>query len=146
MRPVFDTNVFHEYGKMLTDKDIAKMSLSVIVLYELTATTIDSSVWRKYESWRKSFEEAGLLLVPSVTNWWESAKVVSRLRWGAKSASRGKTPPDPNAYKLQNDVLIARTAAMNECYVVTSDINDFHKIARYMEKLVIIDSKDYFGV
>ena len=49
-RPVFDMNVFVEYGKLITDKDYQKMALSSVVLYELTAITIDKSQWQHYRT------------------------------------------------------------------------------------------------
>lgn len=63
-RPVFDMNIFVEYDKQLTKTDYAKMALSSVVLYELTATTIDKSLWQKYTAWRKFYEKDNLFLVP----------------------------------------------------------------------------------
>ena len=60
-RPVFDMNVFVEYESVLTEKDIAKMALSAVVLYELTATTIDKTRWQKYIVWRKAFTELDMI-------------------------------------------------------------------------------------
>ena len=45
-RPVFDMNVFVEYKNLITDYHFSKMALSSVVLYELTATTIDKSIWQ----------------------------------------------------------------------------------------------------
>ncbi len=36
-RPVFDTQIFSLYRQHLTGKDFGKMSLSILVLYELVA-------------------------------------------------------------------------------------------------------------
>ena len=68
-RPVFDMNVFVEYESVLTEKDIAKMALSAVVLYELTATTIDKTRWQKYIVWRKAFTELDRYLVPTSEDW-----------------------------------------------------------------------------
>jgi len=54
-RPVFDMNVLIEYKTSLTDYDLSKMALSSVVLYELTATTIDKSLWQQYTAWRKLY-------------------------------------------------------------------------------------------
>ena len=127
-RPVFDMNVFVEYDKFITDKDYGKMALSSVVLYELTATTIDKSIRQKYAAWRKAYTELERYLTPTSEDWWESSKIVSRMRFGEKSVSQGKTPKDPNAQKRQNDVLIARTAYAQKFFVVTSNLEDFRKI------------------
>src|SRR5438128_948678 len=105
-RAVFDMNVFLEYKKSLTEKDIAQMALSSVVLYELTATTIDRSEWQKYAAWRKVFVDLDRFLVPTAEDWWESAKIASRIRHGEKSKAKGKTPKHPFIQKLQNDILI----------------------------------------
>jgi predicted nucleic acid-binding protein len=144
-KPVFDTNVFHTFKKVMTDADIADMALSVVVLYELAATTNDKSDRQRYEAWRKRFSMSGLLLVPTLSDWWEAAKIVARIRYGEKTARRGKTPPLPDAQRLQNDVLIARTAAMNGCFAVTSDTDDFLRIQTCLNKLEVVDAKEYFG-
>lgn len=145
MKPVFDTNVFLEHRHKITESDLKKMALSVIVLYELTATTIDKSDLKRYETWRKQFDRDGLLLVPTTEDWWEVAKAVSRIRHGEKSASHGKTPPDPQAQRLQNDALIARTAQMNDCFVVTANLKDFSRLRPYM-KFKVVSAKEYFDL
>ncbi len=120
-RPVFNTNVFLSYRKQMSKNDIATMKMSVVVLYELTATTNDKSDRQRYEGWKKQFSEKGKLLVPTMSDWWEAAKIVARIRYGDKIAGHGKTPPMPEAQRLQNDVLIARSAALHDCFVVTSN-------------------------
>lgn len=68
-RPVFDTNVFVEYEEVITKKDLARMALSSVVLYEMTATTIDKSKWQQYTKWRKYSEKEDLFLVPTADDW-----------------------------------------------------------------------------
>ena len=142
-RPVFDMNVFVEYESVLTEKDIAKMALSAVVLYELTATTIDKTRWQKYIVWRKAFTELDRYLVPTSEDWWETAKLVSRIRFGEKSAARGKTPKIPDAQRLQNDALIARAAYNRKFFVVTSNIEDFRKIQLFLN-VEVVAAKEYF--
>lgn len=142
-RPVFDMNVFVEYENILTEKDIAKMALSAVVLYELTATTIDKTRWQKYITWRKFFEKDDLYLVPNSEDWWETAKLVSRIRFGEKSAARGKTPKMPDAQRLQNDALIARAAYNRKFFVVTSNTEDFRKIQQFLN-VEVVAAKEYF--
>ena len=76
--PVFDTSVFSSHKKKV-EKDIEFALLSSIVLYELTATSIDESTLQKYERWRKLLIEDERFLTPTATNWRETAKAIRRL-------------------------------------------------------------------
>ncbi len=143
-RPVFDMNAFVDYKKAITDYHLSKMALSSVVLYELTATTIDKSLWQKYTAWRKFYEKDNLFLVPISDDWWEASKIVSRLRFGEKSAAQGKTPKLADAQKLQNDVLIARTAYARKFFVVTSNLKDFQKIQQFLN-VEIVSAEEYFS-
>ena len=143
-RPVFDMNVFVEYKNLITDYHFAKMALSSVVLYELTATTIDKSNWQKYTAWRKFFEKDNLYLAPTAEDWWQSGRIASRIRHGEKSKAKGRTPKNPHTQKLQNDILIARTAFANKFFVVTSNLEDFRKIQLFLN-VEIVSAKDYFS-
>ena len=142
-RPVFDMNVFIEYKDFITDYHFAKMALSSIVLYELTATTIDKSLWQKYTVWRKVFTELDRFLVPTAEDWWQSGRIASRIRHGEKSKAKGRTPKNPHTQKLQNDILIARTAFAQKFFVVTSNLEDFRKIRQFLD-VEIVSAKEYF--
>jgi predicted nucleic acid-binding protein len=142
-RPVFDMNVFVEYEKKMTEKDLAKMALSSVVLYELTATTIDKSRWQKYVAWRKFYEKDNLYLVPTADDWWEASKIASRIRHGEKSQAKGKTPKNRRTERLQNDILIARTAFARRFFVVTSNFADFQKIQQFLN-VEIVSAGEYF--
>ena len=144
-RPLFDTAIFIQYEKNLTSSLLEKMKLSMVVLYELTATTIDKDYLQKLYEIRQTFHKRGDLLVPTMTDWWETAKIIRRLRFGEKTAAQGKTPKMPDAYRLQNDALIARSASLHECFVVTTNINDFNHFEPYMEKLEIISADEFFA-
>ncbi len=145
--PLPDTNAIIQYRQNISSSNtlIGKMRLSMVVFYELTATTVDQSHLKLYEKWHKSFNKDGLLLTPTMLDWYETAKLIRRLRFGEKSASRGKTPKIPNAQKLQNDALIARTARANNCFVVTTDIDDFLLFLPFMKKLEIVFAEDFFS-
>ncbi len=145
-KPLFDTNVFHDFKYVMTQKDLLDSILSVVVLYELTATTNDKSDRQRYEALRISCHRRDTLLVPTMSDWWEAIKIVARIRYGEKVAGHGKTPLLPDAQRLQNDVLIARTATMNDCFVVTSNTDDFLKIQTSLNKLEVVDAKDYFSI
>lgn len=143
-RPVFDMNVFVEYKDSINNYNFSKMALSAIVLYELTATTIDKSDWQKFTTWRKLFTNLDRFLIPNSDDWWESSKIASRNRHGEKSQAKGKTPKHPNTQRLQNDILIARTAYTRKFFVITSNIEDFRKIRQFLN-VEIVFAEEYFG-
>ena len=145
--PLFDTSSVVQYRKEISESKvlISKLRLSMVVFYELTATTINSSDLQLYEKWLKIAVENERLITPAKTDWYETAKVIRRLRFGEKSASHGKTPKLKHAQKLQNDALIARTAWTNECFVVTADVDDFSLFLPYMKNLEIVSTKDFFA-
>lgn len=136
--PLFDTNVFLEYKT--TIKEYANvMRLSSIVLYELVATTIDDGSLQRFDTWRTTANKDHRLLTPSMIDYWETAKAVRRLRF-LNLTSKTTTPTE-----LQNDALIARTAWRNNCFVVTSDVDDFAYLQKVMPKLEVIPADVFFS-
>ncbi len=133
--PIFDTSIFSPYKKQI-EKDIVFSLMPSIVLYELTATSIDESTLKKYEQWRKLLTKNERLLTPTNNDWWETAKSIRRLYIN-------KIAPVTKLKTLQNDALIARLAVKNSGFVVTMDVDDFEIIKREMPKLEVI-SGDYF--
>lgn len=130
---VFDQNIFVSYSNIIHNDNYlaSKMCFSSVVLYELTATTVSADDLDIYERLRKLHDKHGTLITPDKADWWETAKLIRRLRFGDKSASYGLTPKLQHAHKLQNDSLIARTATNAKCYVVTEDMDDlvvFHNL------------------
>lgn len=144
-KPLLDSTSFIQYRKQITPILFEKMKISIIVLYELTATTIDRETLQEAEFYRKSAYKRGNLITPSMTDWWETAKMIRRLRFGEKSAAGGKTPKNPDAGRMQNDALIARNALLNDCFIVTANIGDFEKFLPFMDKLEIISAEDFFA-
>lgn len=145
---VFDQNIFTEYSNALGNKSnslLFKMHFSSVVLYELSATTVSADDLDVFENWRKFHDKNSTLLTPDKNDWWETAKMIRRLRFGDKSASRGLTPKIRHAQQLQNDALIARTATLAKCYVVTKDTNDFQKFLPFMPNLEIVSDTEFFG-
>ena len=145
MKPVFDTNIFLSYKHRLTDSDITRMGLSIVVWYELTATTLDQTTWQLYESWRFLAYKQDRLLTPTMNDWRESAKLVARVRFDDKRRAHGLTPKDGHATQLQNDALIARAAYLKGFTVVTENVGDFQKLQRFL-KFDLVPAKDYFGL
>ncbi|CAN5407205.1 hypothetical protein BH20ACI1_BH20ACI1_30340 [soil metagenome] len=144
---VFDQNIFTAYSSEIRNTPLllAKMHFSSVVLYELVATTISADDLDLYERWRKLHDKNGTLITPDKNDWWETAKLMRRLRFGDKSVSHGLTPKISHAQQLQNDALIARTATLAKCYVVTKDTDDFQKFAPFMPNLEIINEAEFFG-
>lgn len=144
MKPIFDTNVFIDYSAQLDERELGRAALSSVVLYELTATTSDDGTFRFYQAMLRRFERDDRVLTPTAQDWWECAKVIRRLRFRQKVTAHGKTPRLQHAQQLQNDALIARTAVLNQCVVVTVDIDDYLELSRFM-KVNAISAAQYFG-
>ena len=134
--PVFDTSVFSPYGKLI-EPQISFALFPSIVFYELTATSIDESILKKYERWRITLTKIDRVLTPTATNdWWETAKAIRRLYIK-------RIFPVSKLKTLQNDALIGRLAVKNKGFVVTMDVDDYEIIKREMPKLEVV-SADYF--
>ncbi len=144
-KPLLDSSVMIEHKAHINTTLIEKMNLSIVVLYELTATTIRKSDFQELNIIRQIFHKRGDLIVPTMTDWWETAKLVRRLWFGEKIASKGKTPKMPDAHRLQNDALIARSASLHDCFVVTTNITDFNLFTPFMEKLEVISADEFFA-
>lgn len=131
--PVFDSSAFITYKRQIfqNDKILRVMALSLIVLCELTATTIKRETLQIYENWRKDYYKDGLLIVPSMLDHWNTAKKIRALKFvEQKSIFREQRPPD-DALRLQNDALIAYTVGQCEnYYIVTANVKDFERLQR----------------
>ncbi len=103
------------------------------------ASTIDESTLKKYEMWNTSLYKIGKLLTPSRTDWLTTARAVRRLRH-LKLINKNLSPT-----VLQNDALIARSAVMHDCFIVTNNIRDYHLLQKVMPKLDVIPAKDFFS-
>ena len=144
---VFDQNIFTTHWKRIENSPLllAKMHFSSVVLYELAATTISADDLGIFETWRKFHDKNDTLITPDKTDWWETAKLIRRLRFGDKSASHGLTPKLQHAHRLQNDALIARTATLAKCYVVTEDTDDFEQFQPFLPNLEVVSNIEFFG-
>lgn len=135
--PVFDTSVFSPFKKQI-ETQIGFSLLPSIVLFELSATSIDQSALQKYDRWRKLLIKNRRLLTPSALDWWETAKSIRRLYLK-------KTAPISKLRTLQNDALIARLAVKNDGFVVTMDVDDFEIIKREMPNLEVVSANYFFS-
>ena len=144
MQPLFDTNVFTAYKRLITPRDLARMALSMVVWYELTANTITPDDLQTYEAWRVAAQKENRLLTPTMNDWRECAKLVARARWQEKRDHHGLTPRT-EATKLQNDALIARAAYLRDAVVITNNVADFRKLKEFLN-FKLTPANYYFGV
>jgi predicted nucleic acid-binding protein len=135
--PLLDSSVFSTYKKQI-DLAFDSFHFSIVVFYELMASMIDESTMKKYEYWLKVLDNADKLLIPKKTDWIVSAQSVRRLRH-LKLINRNLSPTT-----LQNDALIARSAYMHRCFVVTDNIRDYQLLQKVMPKLEEIPAKEFF--
>ena len=120
------------------------MFLSSVVLYELVAANIDQETYESYASWRSAYSSSNRLLVPTAIDWFECSKLVRNLLRGQKSRTQGTVKKVTSAQQQQNDALIARTAWMHDCFVVTNNERDFNKFQPYMKGLLVVPADDFF--
>lgn len=140
--PLLDTNVIIE--RQITQETLEKMSLSSVVLYELIAANIDESALQTYSSWKSVFSGSGRLVTPSASDWHECSKMIRNMLRGTRSRKTGAVAKVTSAQQQQNDALIARSAALNDCFVVTNNIRDFAKFQPYMSSLIVVPADYYF--
>jgi predicted nucleic acid-binding protein len=136
--PLLDSSVFSPYREKIENL-IDSTKLSLVVIYELTATNIDDSTAQKFERWRISAQKSSRLITPTQTDWLITAKSVRRLR-KLKSIDKNMS-----ATVLQNDALIARSAYTHDCFVVTENVKDFSLLQKVMPKLEVIPAADFFS-
>jgi predicted nucleic acid-binding protein len=141
-RVVFDTNIFIEYD--IPDNLLKEMAVSTIVLFELSSTTNDKSARKAVERLWQQSKKKKRLITPDDDDWREAGKILSRLRFGEKSASKGKTPKLPNAERITRDALIARTVFKKKYLLVTQNTKDFKLISRFCS-VNFVSGKDFFG-
>ena len=120
------------------------MFLSSVVLYELIAANIDQATFKMYESWKRAFGASNRLLVPTGTDWFECSKLIRNILRGQKSQTKGDVAKVTSAQQQQNDALIARTAWLHDCFVVTNNVRDFIRFEPYMKGLLIVPADDFF--
>src|SRR5688572_19507650 len=135
-RPLLDTNVFIE--RTVNDAILFKMALSSVVLYELIAANIGDDKLNVYLSWAKIYRDKKRLITPTAADWLECSKLIRNLLRGSKSKTTGYVKKITAAQQQQNDALIARSTALNDCFLVTSNVRDFEKFKPYMSGRVIV--------
>ncbi len=144
-RPVFDTPIFSSYRQHLTGKDFGKMSLSILVLYELVARPIRREEFDVFDELQEKYKNLNRLIIPTYDDIWTSAQAVRKIRFDEQRRHKGTTPAMENATAFQNDALIARSAFKKNCYVVTANIKDYDNLRKYM-RFEFCSQKDYFNL
>ena len=132
MQPVlFDASI---YITALRARDEAILSLrriaasepiwlSAVVLEELYAG-VTARNRRVVERLERDFDRAGRILVPNLSDWTQSGKVLARLaaKYDYEQIGKGR---------LTNDALIAMSAGRMGITVVTTNLRDFSKLAEF---------------
>jgi len=132
MQPVlFDASI---YITALRTKDDAPLRLrrlaggspvwlSSVVLEELYAGT-GARNSRAVERLERDFDRARRILVPTLSDWTQTGKVLARLaaRYHYEGLGKGR---------LTNDALIAMSAARMGVTVITANLRDFAKLAEF---------------
>ncbi len=142
-RPLFDTNVF--IGRKIGEHHKDRMFISSVVLYELIAANIGDSSLQYYSSLLSKARKLERLITPNAADWFECSKLIRNLLRGTKSPTIGKTKKIISAQQQQNDALIARTATLHDCFVVTENVRDFERFKPYMNDLIVVPADYFFG-
>lgn len=97
--------------------------LSSVVLQELYAGA-DPSAFRILEKLERDFDKARRLLVPNLTDWTQTGKLLARLaqKHGYERIGRAR---------LTNDSLIATSASRTGITVITANERDFARLAEF---------------
>jgi predicted nucleic acid-binding protein len=132
MTPVlFDASVYiralrQGHDHILQTRSVAPgapLWLSAVVLEELLAGA-DTSGRKALQHLQRTFEQVGRVLVPNLNDWSRTGQLLARFsaESGYEKIGRGR---------LTNDVLISTSAARQGIVVLTVNIRDFRKIAKF---------------
>jgi predicted nucleic acid-binding protein len=132
MQPVlFDSSIYITALRAGDDASLALRQLSAnapawlssVVLEELYAGVAPRDR-RVLERLERDFERAKRILVPNLTDWTQSGKLLARLaaKYGYEQIGQGR---------LTNDALIAMSAARSGITVITANARDFTRLAEF---------------
>jgi predicted nucleic acid-binding protein len=101
----------------------APVWLSSVVLEELYAG-VKSRDFRIVERLERDFDKAGRMLVPNLSDWTLTGKLLARLaaKYGYEQIGQAR---------LTNDALVAMSAARRGITVITANERDFARLARF---------------
>jgi predicted nucleic acid-binding protein len=97
--------------------------VSSVVLEELYAGA-DAAGRRLIEKLERDFESAGRLLVPNLSDWTQTGRILAKIgaKYGFERIGQGR---------LTNDALIAASAARCGVELVTANARDFARLAEF---------------
>lgn len=132
MQPVlFDSSVYISVLRSGAETGVALMRrtqmapvwVSAVVLEELYAGTGPRDR-RVVERLERDFDRARRILVPHLTDWTQTGKVLAQLagKYGYERIGQGR---------LTNDALIAMSAARQGMVILTANERDFAKLAEF---------------
>ena len=122
------------------------MALSLVVLCELTYSSRNRQTLQLYEEWRRDFYNDGLLLVPSMSDFWNAAKKIRALKILEEKDGIKIQRADDDAIRLQNDALIAYTISQSKNYfLVTDNTKDFLRLQRVID-FEFQSAAEFFGI
>ncbi|MGH9791724.1 MAG: type II toxin-antitoxin system VapC family toxin, partial [Candidatus Acidiferrales bacterium] len=106
---------------LLRRTQAAPVWLSAVVLEELYAGTGGPRDRRIVERLERDFDRARRILVPHLTDWTQTGKVLAQLagKYGYERIGQGR---------LTNDALIAMSAARQGMVIITANERDFAKL------------------
>jgi predicted nucleic acid-binding protein len=131
MQILFDSSVY--IGAFRGDRDAgliferwrrkAPIWVSSVVLEELYAGA-DAASGRLIGKLEKDFEKARRVLVPNLSDWTQTGRILAKLgaKYGFERIGQGR---------LTNDALIAASAARSGVEVITSNARDFSRLAEF---------------
>lgn len=133
MPVLFDSSVYIRAlrgdGSLLLHRWASKtpLWLSAVVLEELyagTQATGRRSDFQAVAKLERDFDRAGRILVPNLSDWSNTGKILARLaqRHGYEQIGRGR---------LSNDALIAASASRTGILVLTANQRDFVRLAEF---------------
>jgi predicted nucleic acid-binding protein len=132
MQPVlFDASIYIPSLRMRDDAalNLRRMAgggpiwLSSVVLEELSAG-VAAQHRRVVERLERDFERIGRILVPNLSDWTQTGKILAGLaeKYGYEQIGRGR---------LTNDALLAMSAGRLGITVITANARDFGKLAEF---------------
>ena len=132
MQPVlFDASIYIPSLRMRDDAALnlgriaggGPIWLSSVVLEELFAG-VAAQHRRVVERLERGFERIGRILVPNLSDWTQTGKILTGLaeKYGYEQVGRGR---------LTNDALLAMSASRLGITVITANARDFGKLAEF---------------
>jgi predicted nucleic acid-binding protein len=128
---VLDTSIYISAMRVGNNAVLAARSLgiyrplwlSAVVLEELYAG-VDERSRKVVQQLERDFERTRRILVPALSDWVKTGRILSRLgaKYGYESIGRGR---------LTNDALIAVSAGRSGIVVVTANERDFRRLAEF---------------